>query len=152
MGPLVELSNSSAQTSVPDGMLGLNAWLEVLVRARIFERAEARDWAGVRRLLRNRVLLGATCGTVITAVIYFFGHWLAFKIIGAVAGFVLSIVLLQLVSLSAFLQIIVRGFWHPQGHLGEYYAAHGRADRAVVIGRPMIASTDFAALRRPSLP
>ena len=25
------------------------------------------------------------------------------------------------------LQVIVRGFWHPAGHLGEYYLAHGRA-------------------------
>ena len=30
-----------------------------------------------------------------------------------------------------WLQIIVRGFWHPSGHLGEYYASHGQADRAV---------------------
>jgi len=29
------------------------------------------------------------------------------------------------------LQIIVRGFWHPLGHLGEYYAAHGQPGRAV---------------------
>jgi hypothetical protein len=30
-----------------------------------------------------------------------------------------------------WLQIIVRGFWHPSGHLGDYYLAHGQPDRAV---------------------
>ena len=30
-----------------------------------------------------------------------------------------------------WLQIIVRGFWHPAGHLGEYYLRHGQPDRAV---------------------
>jgi hypothetical protein len=30
-----------------------------------------------------------------------------------------------------WLQVVVRGFWHPGGHLGEYYLAHGRPGRAV---------------------
>jgi tetratricopeptide (TPR) repeat protein len=30
-----------------------------------------------------------------------------------------------------WLQIAVRGFWHPTGHLGEYYCARGQAARAV---------------------
>ena len=30
-----------------------------------------------------------------------------------------------------WLQLIVRGFWHPTGHLAEYYRAHGQSDRAV---------------------
>jgi hypothetical protein len=30
-----------------------------------------------------------------------------------------------------WLQIIVRGFWHPCGHLGDYYLGHGQPDRAV---------------------
>lgn len=30
-----------------------------------------------------------------------------------------------------WLQIIVRGFWHPTGHLGEYYLAHGDTDAAL---------------------
>src|SRR5262245_36624429 len=29
-----------------------------------------------------------------------------------------------------WLQIVVRGFWHPAGHLGDYYLAHGQPDRA----------------------
>lgn len=32
-----------------------------------------------------------------------------------------------------WLQIIVRGFWHPCGHLGEYYLAHGAPERAVTL-------------------
>jgi len=27
-----------------------------------------------------------------------------------------------------WLQIVVRGFWHPTGHLGEYYLAHDQPD------------------------
>jgi len=30
-----------------------------------------------------------------------------------------------------WLQVVVRGFWHPAGHLGEYYIAHGRAGSAL---------------------
>jgi hypothetical protein len=32
-----------------------------------------------------------------------------------------------------WLQIIVRGFWHPAGHLGEYYGHHGQSGRAVTV-------------------
>jgi len=32
-----------------------------------------------------------------------------------------------------WLQIVVRGFWHPTGHLGDYYLAHGQAGRAVAM-------------------
>jgi hypothetical protein len=41
------------------------------------------------------------------------------------------------------LQIIVRGFWHPQGHLGEYYAAHGRPDRAVTLAEYAAAGAGY---------
>jgi hypothetical protein len=30
-----------------------------------------------------------------------------------------------------WLQIIVRGFWHPSGHVADYCLAHGQPDRAV---------------------
>jgi hypothetical protein len=30
-----------------------------------------------------------------------------------------------------WLQVVVRGFWHPSGHLGEYYLAHGRFEDAI---------------------
>jgi hypothetical protein len=32
-----------------------------------------------------------------------------------------------------WLQIVVRGFWHPTGHLGEYYLAHEQAPRALAL-------------------
>jgi len=32
-----------------------------------------------------------------------------------------------------WLQLIVRGFWHPAGHLGGYYLIHGQAARAVTL-------------------
>jgi hypothetical protein len=38
-----------------------------------------------------------------------------------------------------WLQIVVRGFWHPTGHLGGYYLAHGRAGRAVAMARQAVA-------------
>jgi tetratricopeptide (TPR) repeat protein len=32
-----------------------------------------------------------------------------------------------------WLQIVVRGFWHPTGHLGDYYLARGQPERAVAL-------------------
>src|SRR5690242_9756317 len=32
-----------------------------------------------------------------------------------------------------WLQVVVRGFWHPAGHLGDYHIARGRAGRAVAM-------------------
>jgi len=40
-----------------------------------------------------------------------------------------------------WLQVIVRGFWHPTGHLGEYYLSHGQADRAVALAEQAMALT-----------
>jgi hypothetical protein len=34
---------------------------------------------------------------------------------------------------ALWLQILVRGFWHPMGHVGEYHLRHGDADRAVAV-------------------
>jgi hypothetical protein len=31
------------------------------------------------------------------------------------------------------LQLIVRGFWHPTGHIGEYYICHGQPGRAAAL-------------------
>ena len=42
-----------------------------------------------------------------------------------------------------WLQIIVRGFWHPSGHLGEYYASHGQADRAVSMQEHALATARY---------
>jgi hypothetical protein len=30
-----------------------------------------------------------------------------------------------------WLQVVVRGFWHPTGHIGEYYLSHDQPDRAL---------------------
>jgi hypothetical protein len=42
-----------------------------------------------------------------------------------------------------WLQIIVRGFWHPAGHLGEYYARHGQAGQAVALAEHAVAATRY---------
>jgi tetratricopeptide (TPR) repeat protein len=42
-----------------------------------------------------------------------------------------------------WLQVIVRGFWHPTGHLGEYYLSHGQPDRAVALAEHAVAAADF---------
>ena len=42
-----------------------------------------------------------------------------------------------------WLQIIVRGFWHPTGHLGEYYLSHGESDRAVALGEHGLATARY---------
>jgi hypothetical protein len=50
-----------------------------------------------------------------------------------------------------WLQVIVRGFWHPLGHLGEYYLAHGQAGRAVSLAAEAVAtaaSMDAPAMAR----
>jgi hypothetical protein len=39
-----------------------------------------------------------------------------------------------------WLQLIVRGFWHPAGHLGGYYASHGQATRAVTLAEQAVAA------------
>lgn len=43
-----------------------------------------------------------------------------------------------------WLQVIVRGFWHPAGHLGEYYLSHGQAERAVALAEEAVALTTSA--------
>jgi hypothetical protein len=40
-----------------------------------------------------------------------------------------------------WLQVIVRGFWHPAGHLGEYYLSHSQADRAVALAEAAVELT-----------
>lgn len=41
-----------------------------------------------------------------------------------------------------WLQVIVRGFWHPTGHLGEYYLSHSQPDRAAALAEDAVAITD----------
>jgi hypothetical protein len=46
-----------------------------------------------------------------------------------------------------WLQLIVRGFWHPGGHLGGYYLSHGQAASAVTLAEQ--AAEAAAVLRAP---
>ncbi|MGN6796108.1 MAG: TPR end-of-group domain-containing protein [Streptosporangiaceae bacterium] len=38
-----------------------------------------------------------------------------------------------LMGRQLWLQVVVRGFWHPTGHLADYYLAHGQPARAVAL-------------------
>jgi hypothetical protein len=42
-----------------------------------------------------------------------------------------------------WLQVIVRGFWHPMGHLGEYYAGHAQPGRAVALHSHAAAAASY---------
>jgi hypothetical protein len=46
-----------------------------------------------------------------------------------------------------WLQIVVRGFWHATGHLGDYYLAHGQAERAIALQAHGLATARY--LRAP---
>jgi hypothetical protein len=45
-----------------------------------------------------------------------------------------------------WLQIVVRGFWHPTGHLCDYYLAHGQAHNALALGSRGDAFSDLLSL------
>lgn len=49
-----------------------------------------------------------------------------------------------------WLQIVVRGFWHPIGHLGEYYLAHARPDRAVALAEHAAATAAYLGAPGPA--
>jgi hypothetical protein len=42
-----------------------------------------------------------------------------------------------------WLQIIVRGFWHPSGHLVDYYLAHQRPDRAIALASRSVDTASY---------
>jgi hypothetical protein len=48
-----------------------------------------------------------------------------------------------------WLQIIVRGFWHPAGHLGDYYLGHGQAGRAVALAAHGVATARYVQAPDP---
>jgi tetratricopeptide (TPR) repeat protein len=50
-----------------------------------------------------------------------------------------------------WLQIVVRGFWHPAGHLGEYYLAHGQPETAVLLARRAVTTASDLGAPRPAL-
>jgi hypothetical protein len=41
------------------------------------------------------------------------------------------------------LQLIVRGFWHPTGHIGEYYNGHAQPDRACALQSQAVAVAGY---------
>jgi hypothetical protein len=42
-----------------------------------------------------------------------------------------------------WLQVIVRGFWHPTGHVADYYLRHGQPGRAVALQEHMLATARY---------
>jgi hypothetical protein len=42
-----------------------------------------------------------------------------------------------------WLQIVVRGFWHPTGHLSDYYLGHGQPDRAIALTAQAVATARY---------
>jgi hypothetical protein len=48
-----------------------------------------------------------------------------------------------------WLQIVVRGFWHPTGHLAEYYLGHAQPERAIDLAVRGVATA--AALNAPDM-
>jgi hypothetical protein len=42
-----------------------------------------------------------------------------------------------------WLQVVVRGFWHPAGHLGAYYAGHGDHGHAVALAAHAVATAEY---------
>ncbi|HEY7143625.1 MAG TPA: hypothetical protein VH637_05205 [Streptosporangiaceae bacterium] len=45
-----------------------------------------------------------------------------------------------------WLQVVVRGFWHPTGHIGDYHIARGRAGRAVALHAHALATARYLGL------
>jgi hypothetical protein len=48
-----------------------------------------------------------------------------------------------------WLQIVVRGFWHPTGHLSEYYLNHGQPERAIALARHAVATASYLGAPAP---
>jgi hypothetical protein len=50
-----------------------------------------------------------------------------------------------------WLQVVVRGFWHPAGHLGDYHVAHGHPGRAVALHAHALATARYLGAPDPAL-
>ena len=44
---------------------------------------------------------------------------------------------------TLWLQIVVGGFWHPAGHIADYYLGHGQPDRAVALQSHALATARY---------
>jgi hypothetical protein len=42
-----------------------------------------------------------------------------------------------------WLQVVVRGFWHPTGHLGDYHITHGQPARAIALHQHALATARY---------
>jgi O-antigen/teichoic acid export membrane protein len=62
--------------------LTLNTALELLIRTRVFERAEAGDWAGVGRIVRGRQLVALGLGLAGTGLVLLVGERVSLAIVG----------------------------------------------------------------------
>jgi hypothetical protein len=49
-----------------------------------------------------------------------------------------------------WLQIIVRGFWHPLGHIGDYYLSHGQTARAGTLAAQAVAMASYLEAPDPA--
>jgi hypothetical protein len=49
-----------------------------------------------------------------------------------------------------WLQITVRGFWHPTGHIGGYYLEHSAPDRAVALAEHGVATASYLGAADPA--
>ncbi len=49
-----------------------------------------------------------------------------------------------------WLQLIVRGFWHPAGHLADYYLTHQQPDRAVALASHAVATACYLDAPAPA--
>jgi hypothetical protein len=50
-----------------------------------------------------------------------------------------------------WLQVVVRGFWHPTGHIGDYHIARGHADRAIALHSHALATARYLNVPDPAL-
>jgi hypothetical protein len=57
----------------------------------------------------------------------------------------------QVAGRQLWLQVVVRGFWHPCGHLGDYYLARGQAGRAVALAAQGVAWARYLGAPDPAL-
>lgn len=48
------------------------------------------------------------------------------------------------------LQVIVRGFWHPTGHIADYYLRYGRPNRGVALQAHAVATAAYLGAPSPA--
>jgi tetratricopeptide (TPR) repeat protein len=57
---------------------------------------------------------------------------------------------LFLAGRELWLQVVVRGFWHPSGHLGDYYISHGREAEAIRLQERAVATGALLCVPAPA--